>query len=552
MFKKNILYEFFLFWYLNQVLVVYCDTQSEDFKKYVINSLNHIRVQNGWDSIQQTEIKLENFTINTKSVTSEIIDENNFIQKLYHITSLLNCEYSNIMQTFNVILNLVLNKCKVNYVNKQYDALIYCTEQIIDIFKYSINMFQIMLKTAKYLENIDLRIIDSTTFNIKTVDYEINYFYEYARDLKYPPKFMIYNTVVTSYENIKCFYNKTKLMLSNLYKNKKVCGTEYKSSISTNLLIKYNIDQMEKLIEDSDDYINDIHKDLELYKSRIIENCISKLGFEQLDGTNTFKYIHSKYKIYGLYDGIALCNHFLSCNGWKSLKHIAVKTDFTNENLVYFKDITETVDTINYYFVRSCLSLILRCRYIEILRNFNVMLGQIINVCKYENKINCAVKLYKTLMTSDDMFKKMLTALTTLRYYKKNKNYRHQEVLIEKLLEFFIDFLNDVGKKYFSSLIFTNDGLYDAQSFLEHLEHVHAFALQRKFYDVNQYNMKYCKIINCETDIITTFLQLIQTNTLTEYSIIHHDMCDYLESFVLKVVKNDYEYLGFNDLPCKN
>ncbi|XP_050533965.1 uncharacterized protein LOC126901519 [Daktulosphaira vitifoliae] len=550
--KKVILYEFFLYWQLSQVINVYCDSQSKNFKKYLINSLNHIRVQNGWDLIQQTEIKLEHFTINTISITSDIINENNFIQKLYCITCFLNCEFTNLMQTFNVMLGLILNKCEMNVLNNQFTELKYCTNLIIHIFKCSVNMFKKMLKTAKYLEKIDLRIIDSPILNIKTVDSEINFFYTHALELINDSLVNLYSIErwVNIYENIKDFNRKAELVTTNLYKIRKVCGAEYKSSILINLMMKYNIDQMEKLVEDSYDYIDDIHKDLELYILDRTENCYSKLGFEQLNGTNTFKYIHSNSNMYRIYEGIELCNHLISHAGWMSWKHIAVETEPTKGIPLYFKDIVQTVDKNNYYFIRSYLAIILRCRYIEIFNNFNVMLGHIINVCKYENKINCAVRLYETLMLSDDMFKKMFIALTTLRYYEKEKKYQRQELLIQKVVEFFIDYLNHVRKKYFSSILFINDGLYEAQSFFEDVAHFHSLDLQRKLNDVIQFDMKYCKIKKCETDIITAFEQLIQTNTLTEYSTLHV-MCDYLETFFLNVVKNDYEYLGFNDLPCK-
>ncbi|XP_050547213.1 uncharacterized protein LOC126908923 isoform X1 [Daktulosphaira vitifoliae] len=547
MFKKIILYDFFLFCQLCQVLDVYCDSQSEYYKKYIIESLNHIRVQNGWDSIQQTEIKHELLTINTNSVTSEIIDENNLIQKLYFITCLLNCEFTNIMQTFNAMLGLILTKCEVHVLKSQRNELKYCIKIIVKIFHYSIHMFKNMLKTANYLDKIDLRIIDSPILNIKTVDSEINYFYTYAYTIC---KDSLFKT--SSMDGWVDIFEKAELMISNLYKNRKVCGTDYKSSILTNLLMKYNIEQMEKLAEDSYDYINDINQDLELYILDRTENCYSKLGFEQLEGTNTFKYIHFKCKKYGHNEGIALCNHFISQPGWKSLQHIAVVTEFTNKKSLNFKDIICTVDRNNYYVMRTYLTLFLRCRYIEIFHNFYLMLEHIINVCKYENKINCAVKLKRTLMKSDDMFKKMLIALITLRLYRKDKKYRRQELLLETVVELFIDYLNDVRKKYFNSLLFINDGLCEAQSFLEEVAHFLFLVLQSKFNEVIKFNMKYCKINKFESDIdiITTFTRLIKANTLTEYTAIHHFMCVYLESFVLKVVKYDYEFLGFNDLLC--
>ncbi|XP_050547153.1 uncharacterized protein LOC126908874 [Daktulosphaira vitifoliae] len=554
--KKIIFYEFFLFWQLSQVLGVYYDTQCEDFKKYVINSLNHIRIQNGWDSIQQSEIKLEYLTINTETVTSQIIDESNFIQKLYYLTYLLNCEFTNTMQTFNVMLGLVLNKCEVKYlINKQYDQLGYCTRLIIYIFNFSINMFNEMLKVLKYLDKVDLRIIDSAMVTIKTVDSEINYFHTYAIELSNISLFELPSTFnwVNTFENIKHFNKKAELIISNLYKNRKVCGTEHESSILDKLLMKYNIDQMEKLVEDSNEFINDIFKDLELYFTGIIENCYSKLGFEHLESTNTFVYIHSKRRIYGYNEGIVLCNHFISQTGWMSWKHISVKTEFTNGKSLYFKDIISTVDKENYYFVRTYLSLILRCRYIEIFHNFNIMLGHIVNVCKYENKINCAVKLYETLMTSDGMFKKMLVALITLKHYTKDKKCRHRELLLEKMIEFFIDYLNDVRKKYVSLLLFTKDRLYEASMFLEEVSHIQSLDLQIKLKHVIKFNLKYCNINKCDSDIdLTTFECSIKNNTLTEYSTTYQTMCNYLESFVLKVVKNDYEYLGFNNLLFKN
>ncbi|XP_050538211.1 uncharacterized protein LOC126903772 isoform X2 [Daktulosphaira vitifoliae] len=460
------------------------------------------------------------------------------------------------MQTFNVMLGLVLNKCEMTFYKNQNNKLNYCTRLIIYIFNCSINMFKEMFKVEKYLENIDLRILDSPILNVKTVDSEINYFYAYAVGLSNISLLELPSTFngVNTFESIKHFNKKAELMISNLYKNRKVCGTEHESSILDKILMKYNIDQMEKLVEDSNEYINDIYKDLELYFTGIIENCYSKLGFEHLEGTNKFKYIHSKRKIYGHNEGIVLCNHFFSYTGWQSLKYIAVKNEFTKGKSLYFKDITCTVDLENYYFVRTCLALILRCRYIEIVRNFSIMLGHIANVCKCENKINCAIKLYETLMKSNDMFKKMLVALTTLRYYKKGiKKYQFQELLLEKLIEFFIDYLNDVKKKYFSPLLFIKNGFYEAETFLEGVAHVQSSDLQTKLKNVIQFNMRYCQIIKCQSDIslIIIFEQLINNNKLSQYSTTYQTMCDYWDSYVLQVVKNDYEYLGFNNLPCK-
>ncbi|XP_050548277.1 uncharacterized protein LOC126909913 [Daktulosphaira vitifoliae] len=317
--------------------------------------------------------------------------------------------------------------------------------------------------------------------------------------------------------------------------------------------MKYNIDQMEKLVEDSNDYINNIYKDLESYIFGITENFYTKLGFQQLEGTNTFKFKFFKPRKYGHMEGIALCNHFISHIGWISWKHIAVENKYTKGKSLYYKDFIKMDDTKNYKFMRTYLALYLRCRYIEIFHNFNIMLRHIINVCKYENKMNCAVKLYETLITSHDMFKKMLIALVNLRHYTIKKKERNSELLVEKVVEFFINYLNDIRKKYFSPFLFTNGGLYEAQTFLKEVAHVY-LNLEMKFKDVIEFNMKYCRINKYESDInlTTTFERLIQMDNLTEYSTTYHSLCDYLKSFFLKVVKNDYEELGFNNLSFKN
>ncbi|XP_050521469.1 uncharacterized protein LOC126894465 isoform X2 [Daktulosphaira vitifoliae] len=520
--------------------------------QYRIN--NHICKQSGWKTMEYLQFQQFGCTINTSCITKDSVNEDNYLEKISCITHLLNCEYTIVMEKFNVMLGVILDKCQEEKYNHQIDQFGHCLNRILDIVKSSITTFSKMLDAAIYINQIDLRIINSSLINPKCIENEIELFYnnaayiaqEYFDSTITPKKHYIFDF----FEQMITFHKKAENIILYLYTNRKVCGPDHKSNIPTDLITVFNINQMNKSVNNSNDYINNIYNEVSSYMAQVIENNFSNLGFEQLIGTNYFKFIHCISDVYNINGGIKLIENLLSHDGWKLWKNVAVKNILSNWNIISIDDLIVPIDKVNYNFIRTSITNIVRCRYIDIFQYFINMLDGINKVCVYENKNSCATSIFDTMVKSDEMFKNMLFALTTLRHTIQSKAKRNTVSRIELQIEFCRNFIYDMRRMYQSSSVFVNQEYYDSTEFLNNIITLPQTVLSIKNAKTNVFYSKYCEIDEKSDlkNLMIEFKNLINVNNITEYTNIHKTMYEFFNVFIEKINKENYENLGFNEI----
>ncbi|XP_050520635.1 uncharacterized protein LOC126894039 [Daktulosphaira vitifoliae] len=531
---------------------------SESFKDYIIKSLNHICKQSGWDMMGHIHFQKRGYTINNYCIIKDPVNHNNYLEKLECITNILNCEYTIVMENFNVMLGMVLDKCRTEKIISNMEQIEYCINEIFDIFKNLVNMFSNFLNAAKYINQIDLRIISLSLNNSKCVESEIQLFCSYLSKVVEQYHVNIVQLKNIYYLNILIqlvdFHKNVKEIIFYLYKIRKVCGLHYESPISTNLLTVYNIDQMDKLVDDSNDYVKNIYNDLSTYLAVISENHFSSLGFEQLLGTNTFEFIHCTSDVYKTKDGIKLIKTLITHDGWKFWKHIAIKIKMTNWKRKRFDELIVPVNLENYKFIRAYTTQILRCRYIEIFEFFNDMLNKIIKFCQFNNKKSCAITIFNILIKSDEMFKNMLFALITLRYMTIRKLKRNVVSSIELQMEFFRNFIFDMRRKYQSPSEFVSQeyNYYEATEFLNDIN-IFTQELSNKNIDTMRFSKVYCEFEEYSDldNFMTIIEKLIKIDTVSDYFNNYQAIYEIFSEFMEKINKENYENLGFNKIPKK-
>ncbi|XP_050521467.1 uncharacterized protein LOC126894464 isoform X6 [Daktulosphaira vitifoliae] len=551
MIKKYFLFMSINFWYLSEVLTQTSlhEINKENFKSYLIDSLDHICKQSGWKTMEHLQFQQFECAINTSCITKDSVNKDNYLEKMSCITHLLNCQYTIVMENFNVILGVILDKCQEEKYNNQIDQFGHCLNRILNIVKSSITTFSKILDAARYINQIDLRIINSSLINSKCIENEIQIFYN--RVCMIVQLYSNINLYFSDYyEEIIEFHKEAEKIIFNLYKNRKVCGPNHVSNIPTDLVTIFNINQINKSVDNSSDYVNNIYIEVSSYLSQVIENNFLNLGFEQLIGTNLFKFIHCTSNWYPINDGIELFKDLLSHKGWELLKNITVKHKFSNWAIININQLKIPIDKNSYTFIQHCVSHFLSCRYLEILQYFNYMLESINKVCEDEDKNSCATTIFDIMVKSDEMFKNMLFALMTLRYTKVGNKKIKIPTNIELQIEFCRNFFYDMRRKYQTSSSFIGQIMYfEPKDFLDDIK-IFTKDLSTKISYATSIQKRFCEINKNGglRHFMIEFDNLMKIDINREYTYIHKTMYEFFYVFIEKVNKENFENLGFNKI----
>ncbi|XP_050549010.1 uncharacterized protein LOC126910463 [Daktulosphaira vitifoliae] len=552
MFKRHFVFSLCIFGLISQILLLSNGTNNEDFKKYTINVLEYIRLQTGWYSMQKLQITQGTFVLNYKNIVSEVIDESNYIVKLNYIINFINCEYSNVLQIFDVMLSFIINKCQSELEENRQIQFQYCTERLIDIVKNSTIMFMKLLGATAFLKQFDLRIINKFLINPRVIDNEIELFYNYADKIN-RPEFFNENSIIDVFEDIKGFHKTiAEPIILQLYKINEVCGSNYKNDIPNVLKTIYDVKNSNEQINDSGEYVNIIYNKLNVLYRKVIDNYYKNLGFGELIGTNSFSYEPQKLNEYSIKYVIKLINTLLSYSGWQSYNNITTRNRFTKGIYVNIQHLICPGKSLNYLSIRLCIPQILRCRYIEIVHTFNVALGAILRVCDKEYENGCAAILFKILEKAELMFNNMLFALVTLRHISNtNTKQRLINTSIDNLVESIIKFICKLRSKYYPGMFVSSQGVIAIKSFFNDIAQEREENINKKIHIARRKHMCFCKMPSELIDEIS-FMLKIQNQILISNSLDNKNlekfMCDFLSSFCDEVQINDYEKLGFDSL----
>ncbi|XP_050535275.1 uncharacterized protein LOC126902247 [Daktulosphaira vitifoliae] len=546
--KKSLTFLLYVLGLISQVSLMSYDKKSADFKMYTINVLNHIRVKTGWYSMSKLQFTQGTFKFDVNNVINEVIDERNYIAKLNYIIHLINCEYSNILQTFDVMLSFIINKCQSEKDKNHQIQFQYCTMRLVDVIKNSSIMFMKLLGATTFLSQLDLRIIDEFLINPRVIDNEIELFYMYTDDKMNRPEFVNENDIIDVFEDIKKFHkNIVEPTIQKLFEFNKVCGSRYRNVIPMVLMSEYDEKNINEIINDPDDYINLICNDLNNFYSRIVDNYYRDLGFGDLVGTNNFRYELRDHS-YNMERGIELFNKLLQYPGWQSYQHVTTNINGLN---VSVKDLICFLNISNYSYVRSSIIQTLRCRYIEIGLTFNAILGAIISVCDKEYENEFAAKLYTILEKVNLTLKNMLFALVTLRQTLRSIVKRKRHTTSELLIESIIQLICKLRSKYYPDMFYSSHSSILSKSFFSDITQERKENINDKIKLATKYHLRYCKtplkVIN-ELAIKLKFHNQIQINNELDNRNFFESLCGFLYTFCNEVQTNDYEKLGFDSL----
>ncbi|XP_050549006.1 uncharacterized protein LOC126910460 isoform X1 [Daktulosphaira vitifoliae] len=348
-------------------------------------------------------------------------NKNELLIKYNIIVDLLNYLFSKELQNFTEHLKIISDDCDIFFKENSFKNATYCTVGLLNAAKNSNLMFEYLYKAIIFIDYLDVKLVLRNSIHPKTIVEEIYTVKNYTFLMKTPE---IYNYVnnagnikievlLKDYIEINNFVNKIAA-ITDSFNNNNV--TIINSRKEFNLRVKYYGEYI------NNNYIMNfadfVREKLYLYCSETIYDFYEKIGFNQLLYPNIPELMPPQNTNQN--EAIKALNTLFRKGDWKLLNHIRITID---DEIITTNQITrDTVDDFNFNMKRKYFTQLIRCRYTEILKKYNIYMSAVIQICKYEksnkefnNFVNCILQFFEMVNDSKEMFKHMLLALDKLQ-----------------------------------------------------------------------------------------------------------------------------------------
>ncbi|XP_050529111.1 uncharacterized protein LOC126898797 isoform X2 [Daktulosphaira vitifoliae] len=570
MYLKLIIFTILSLLLLKSNYTVHCKPNRELYERYLINVLNHIEIQPGWSSMEHLYLKHKNNQITTVSdFKNEKTNTENYKIKLYMVTNFINCRYAELLGIFNNLLENFIAKCSNDLSKNMKDEFNFCVIKLSDTIKQSSDIFEKLSAIISFIDQLDLRIIDDDLDNLYTIVEDVNNYKRFFQWIKQMQPLVTEPTIndlsrnlIKDYNDIRRFYEnnakpKFKVLMNRIQSICVINENQFQSDFYMDYFIIYDYEGGQISSTKSHQFIIDISKKFQMFFDQTFKKDYIYMGFEKLISSNTSRKLKPPSNNW-LYKNVQeFLRKILTYPGWSKLDYIKVIVSgvlVSNDNLI------KTVGDKSFGYIHKQVTMLIKCRYVEIIYYFNIMLNTLVKSCYNEKKMNetsqtfnadtinlftkCAVYVHDSMKNSADMFKSLLIALEKIRMSSKVVSKRTSiipvEMIINKIKNFIDDFqLNNYAACDFDEVIAT-----------QYLESFEKFLVEN---------------INATLDVITTtnttysdfFFNLLKGNYLKEKlyaslelpseetNVSYKKLCEYLIKFCNDVIWDDFRNLGF-------
>ncbi|XP_050549007.1 uncharacterized protein LOC126910460 isoform X2 [Daktulosphaira vitifoliae] len=387
----------------------------KEVTKYISDKLTKINLEHISVSISKDEI------ISIEDALKYKTENNNELLIKYNIiVDFLNYLFSKELQNFTEHLKIISDDCDIFFKENSFENATYCTIGLFNAAKNSNLMFEYLYKAIIFIDYLDVKLVLRNSIHPKTIVEEIYTVKNYIFLMKTRE---IYN-YVNNAGNIKIEVLLKDFIEINNFVDKIVAITDsinkknvtiINSRTEFNLRIKYYGEYINnKYVMNFADFVRE---KLYHYCSETINNIHLKIGFNQLLNPTIPELMPPQNSNQN--EAIKALNTLFREGDWKLLNHIKIIID---DEIITTNQITrDTVDDFNFNMKRKYFTQLIRCRYTEILKKYDIYMSAVIQICKYEksnnlnNFVNCTLQFFEMVNDSKDMFKYMLLALDKLQ-----------------------------------------------------------------------------------------------------------------------------------------
>ncbi|XP_050531358.1 uncharacterized protein LOC126900031 isoform X8 [Daktulosphaira vitifoliae] len=549
-----------ILWSLKYSLTL--NVSDTELKLYLVEVVNHIIYHdqfqekfNIWQNIIVTDdSKKLNISLKKKITASNITP-----RVFSYILNSINCRYAKLLQIYDSYLTIMKSECENYYNKKLFNKFIECTNIIHNVVCSSKGIFKILHDNLIFINNLKINKIFSEYEAPYTIIKEIHNVYTYTSS-KTKPCASTYikpngdfdtDDAIKDLLNIKNFYT---TVIAYILHNRQLLDTT--NNMNSNIIRKYLLEKYnEKYVlqqEIDKSFVQFIYDDLIIFFKENIKNEKDNLGFQEL--------LHPI--VPGLvppFDDIIDCDKITTLNKlfakcylkpFMNIKIVVEKREIDAAEVFQIANSENIKEKIKYF------GQLLRCRYVEILKNHHIILTAIMNACKdrtLSGIVNhfayCMNQLRNSVSYSINMFKSLLFTMSKLKklcfweYNTKAPN------CLKKLASIITEYVYDI--KALNIVLSESKTMneVEAQTYLDEL-YKYFLKLQKGFRNETSHHLKNrCEFLKEFTHPLTfkSSFNLKISTSIHDLSV-YEDICLEMNSFCDEIIENDYKKLGFNDL----
>ncbi|XP_050520408.1 uncharacterized protein LOC126893901 [Daktulosphaira vitifoliae] len=530
----------------------------EDYKNYIKYVVHYIQSNIKLNEIQNLELVQDSNNIIRIKEACNIYKSMQFFKSVYsYIISILNFKYTEILKKFLDDIDIILHKCKQFQDKNLSENFISCVTLLVEEVKNSKIMFENLYNAMKFLSYIDVRYLFRGSIVTNVIIDEIDFFLQYVLQKISETKNLDLNSLPnlkdceTDFKNLNEFYTEALGKVNNLFQNSNIIITYTKTDWTTI--------QIKEFSNENDSYlVYLICSKLNLFYNQTIEIWYKNIGFEQFLNPNIPELIPP---IINQNDAVEALNILLQETGWKSMNHITII--YNNKHFSVDYIIKDTINNINFQIKKEHVIQLLRCRYTEVIKNYNVLISAIMVLCNAESKplnYNCLIKFFNVFNKSKLMLKGLYTALITLNKSSIwTVNFSSQSSL-HKILEWVSGFLCLLKNNEFSQVNLKNNEIENIKIVEKLLNSIQCFRV--KLNDELHSDMIHIKT-RCLIKVpfydkfkkIRDFMKsanMLKNTCPQSINQSYLNACNYFENFCENVYQSCYEILGFRKVDCDN
>ncbi|XP_050531363.1 uncharacterized protein LOC126900031 isoform X12 [Daktulosphaira vitifoliae] len=488
------------------------------------------------------------------------IDVDNFTSHIFSsILISINCRYAKLLQIYDCYITIMINECENYYNKKLFYKFIECTKLIQEVVCNSNGMFQTLYDILIFINKLEIKTIFSEYVAPYTIINEIHNVYTYTSS-KTKPCASTYITSNGEFDtddackdllNIKHFHIEATNKLHNLPL------LDANSNMTSNIFHKYLLEKYnEKYVlqqEIDKSFVQFIYDDLIIFFKINIKNENENFGFKELLHPTVpglvppLNVITDRFKIAAL--NILFAKRYFE-------PFMNIKIVIENYKKIDAIEVYETMNLGNIKRKYIYFGQLLRCRYVEILKNHHIILAAIISTCRNDHfsitvnhSVYCINRLRNSVSLSVNMFKALLFIMSKLKklciweYNIKAPN------CLKKLASIITEYVYDINAL---NIVLSESKMMNEVEAMTYIDKLYEYF--SKLYkgvrnEMSQHLKNRCEFSQgfTHTSTLKSTFSLKILSAVYDFSVFE-DICSEMNSFCYKIIENDYEKLGFKDL----
>ncbi|XP_050545267.1 uncharacterized protein LOC126907740 [Daktulosphaira vitifoliae] len=533
-----------------------CIISHTPYLSYLINVVEHMCIQKGWQSMENLYINLDSDKkFSGTDIMAQQVDCDNLKSIFCNIIHFLNYRYNEVLLIFVELISIVIDICE-NFLNAKLLYDFYnSTKLLVNEVKNSLTMFENLYNAMTFISYIDLKFVilesQSNLFTIVDDIYEIkNHMY-----FKKIQNEFLYVDLEVFLETKKFIDDISKIAKNFLQNNTFITNTVDKIDFKSKIESEYWANNT-----DYTNFIFFIYHKINLFYTETIKINYEGLGFIQLINPTHQKFKPPIDKSINQKLGIMTLNTLFNEGSWSSFSHI--KIQYGDLKISAESVIRDQVTDHNIYLKKHYFTHLVRCRFYEVLLVYNTSLTVLNGWCRRDKKkkkdyLKCVTCLFDVINGTVKMFDYMMTIIEKIKLSTiwPNEKLFSNLISTHKLIyNYVIDLkANNVIRDYF-----VNKPKEDTEKIAN--DYIISFQNVRCHFINGLRNLKRPQMNHCHSEAVMLtkenleieFLNYVHTankamsndTRITRYDLILKYLCEFCENFI----KTDYENTGFNKI----